>query len=111
MDIRNVMKRLVIIWGILLIWRFNVFAQDMDDPYIWLEEVKSEAVLDWVGTHNKKTIFDLKVNPFFDTIYSKNLEIYNSEERIDDISINGDYIYYLDLTVLRFFYPVPGDPY
>ena len=89
------MKRFVILVEILLLWNNNILPQEVDDPYLWLEEVRGEAALAWVRAHNENTISVLKTNPAFDAIYNKNLEIYNSGERIDDVSISGNYIYNL----------------
>lgn len=89
------MKRLVILIEIIFLWSNYALAQEVDDPYFWLEEVNGEAALAWVVVHNENTISAFKTNPAFDAIYYKNLEIYNSDERIDDVRINGDYIYNL----------------
>ena len=89
------MKRMVFLIEILLLWSNYAINQEVDDPYRWLEEVNSKAALDWVGSHNENTISTFRTNPAFDAIYNKNLEIYNSDEHIGDLSIHGDYIYNL----------------
>jgi len=77
----------------LLIIPSFIIAQEQEDKFIWLEEVESEKSLDWVRTQNKKTIDVLKSQPEFQAIYDKNLEIYNSKDRIAYPSIKGDFIY------------------
>ena len=76
----------------LIIPSFSI-AQEQEDKFIWLEEVESEKSLDWVESQNSKTIDVLKEHPEFQSIYDKNLKIYNSKDRIAYPSINGDYIY------------------
>ncbi len=89
------MKRMILLIEILLLWSNYAINQEADDPYHWLDEVNNEAALEWVGSHTANTISAFKTNPAFDAIYNKNLEIYNSEKRIGDLSIHGDYIYNL----------------
>ncbi|MEE8335471.1 MAG: prolyl oligopeptidase family serine peptidase, partial [Candidatus Neomarinimicrobiota bacterium] len=68
-------------------------AQEIEDPYLWLEEVESESALNWVKLHNGITEETLKKNSNFQEIYAKNLEIYNSKEKIPRPSFRGKYIY------------------
>jgi prolyl oligopeptidase len=68
------------------------FAQN-NDSYLWLEEVENEKALDWVEQWNKKTLQVLTSQPGYENIYNKNLEIYNSTDRIADPAIYGNYIY------------------
>lgn len=67
------------------------FAQE--DPYLWLEEVDGEKSLKWVEQWNKKSLDVLTNQPDYKNIYEKNLEIYNSTDRIAAPSIYGDLIY------------------
>jgi len=67
-------------------------AQDVD-PYLWLENIDAEKSMEWVKQQNEKTLTVLTVQPDCQTIYEKNLEIYNSDDRIPDPTIYGDYIY------------------
>lgn len=89
----NTMKRLSVLLSILLTWNISAFSQEADDPYFWLEEVEGAEPLVWVAAHNEKTISALRAHPSFDAIYQKNLEIYNSDERMTDVRICGDYVY------------------
>ena len=34
-------------------------AANPDDPYIWLEEVRSDRAMDWVNAHNAETVKQL----------------------------------------------------
>jgi len=87
------MKRLSILLSILLTWNIIAFSQEADDPYLWLENIEGEESLEWVAAHNEKTLAALQEHPAFDSIYQKNLKIYNSEERISNPEIQGDYGY------------------
>jgi len=71
----------------------QISAQNLEDPFLWLEEVESKTALDWVDSHNKITEETLKNNHEFQEIYNKNLEIYNSKEKIPNPSFNGNYVY------------------
>jgi len=87
------MKRLVILIEILLLWSNYALAQEVDDPYLWLEEVKGEAALEWVVTQNNRSLTELQKYSDFDTIYNKNLEIYSSKQGIGQLSFHNHYLY------------------
>jgi len=53
-----------------------------DDPYLWLEEVEGERALAWVEERNKASLGYLESLPTFDPLYERNLEIYDSDDRI-----------------------------
>ena len=63
------------------------------DPYQWLEAVDDPKALAFVEDQNQKTETRLKSQPIYDKIYSKSLEILNSDNRIAAPSIRGGYIY------------------
>lgn len=64
-----------------------------DDPFIWLEEVDNPKALEWVGNWNEKSLEVLKGQKNYNAIFDKNLEIYNSNDRIAEPEINGNFIY------------------
>jgi len=70
-----------------------IFTQDNNDPFLWLEDVDGEKALDWAKSKNEATLKVLKNHPDFQEIYDKNLENYNSDERIAYPTIKGDYLY------------------
>lgn len=85
------MKKLSFLLIIMtVLTRVNV-AQE--DPFLWLEEVEGEKSLEWVEQWNKKTLDVLKSQKNYQAIYEKNLEIYNSDDRIADPSIYGSFIF------------------
>lgn len=87
-------KFLLILFPLLLI--FGVIScekNNAEDPYLWLEKVDGEKALSFAKTHNEATVNILEKVPEFKDIYEKNLEIYNSNERIAYPSIRGKYVY------------------
>lgn len=68
-------------------------AQDTTDPYLWLESIDSEKALEWVHAHNNSTLAALQRGPAFEKIYEKNLEVYNSLQRIAYPEVHGRYVY------------------
>ncbi|MCK5325854.1 MAG: S9 family peptidase, partial [Woeseiaceae bacterium] len=64
-----------------------------EDPYLWLEEVEGEEALAWVEEQNKVSLGHLESLPMFATLKERNLEIYNSEDRIATPAMRGDFVY------------------
>ena len=64
-----------------------------DDPFLWLEEIESEAALDWAREQNERSEAFLKSHPLFETFEQRNLEILTSEERIAYPSLMGGAVY------------------
>lgn len=85
------MQKSILFLGTLLFLNFNM--QSQDDPYLWLEDVDSEKALEFVNIENKKTEAKLTSYPYYEDIYEKSLEIYNSTDRIAYPSTYGDYVY------------------
>lgn len=84
------MKKLALLTLMAIMTQIS-FAQE--DRYLWLEDVDAEKSLEWVEKWNEKSLDVLKNQPDYINIYEKNLEIYNSTDRIADPSIYGDLIY------------------
>jgi len=63
------------------------------DPYLWLEEVEGEKALAWVEEQNELSLGYLETLPQFEPLYERNLEIYNSDDRIPMPGIRGDEVY------------------
>ncbi|NQU54035.1 MAG: S9 family peptidase [Bacteroidetes bacterium] len=85
------MKKLTLLITLLAFMAQTNFAQE--DKFQWLEDVDSEKSLDWVENWNDKSLSILKNQPEYNSIFEKNLEIYNSTDRIADPSIYGNFIY------------------
>lgn len=64
-----------------------------EDPYVWLEDVEGEEALAWVEEQNAVSLGHLESLPTFELFRERNLEIYNSDERIAMPAMRGDYVY------------------
>ncbi len=64
-----------------------------EDPYIWLEEARSEQALDWVRAENERTLSMLENDPRFDDLKAEALAIYDSEDRVPFVSFRPDGLY------------------
>jgi len=63
------------------------------DSYIWLEDVEGNKALAWVEEQNDASLGYLESLPDFESLKERNLEIYNSDERIATPAMRGDYVY------------------
>jgi len=57
-------------------------AEAENDPYIWLEEARSEEALAWVRAENERTNSMLATDPRFEKLKGDALSILDSEDRI-----------------------------
>ncbi|MBX7514774.1 prolyl oligopeptidase family serine peptidase [Qipengyuania sp. GH38] len=64
-----------------------------EDPYIWLEEARSEEALDWVRAENNRTMAHMAQDPRFDELTAEALAILDAEDRIPYVSIRKDGLY------------------
>lgn len=90
MNCRTIFNSLLL--SIIIIPGIN-FAQDKEDSFMWLEDVDGVKSMEWVKAQNTATVSALEKFPEFQNIYEKNLQIYNSKERIAYPNIIGNYIY------------------
>ena len=74
---------------------FGVHAETTsgDDPYIWLEDVLGEDALTWVEEQNEVSLGYLESLPTYEPLRARNLEVYDSAEKILNPAIRGDFIY------------------
>ena len=63
------------------------------DPFIWLEEARSERALEWVKAENARTMELLASDPRFEQLKAEALAILDSEDRIPFVSIRPDGLY------------------
>jgi prolyl oligopeptidase len=68
-------------------------GQEVEDPYLWLEEVEGERALAWVKARSDTTLAELQRNAVFGELYEDALEILTSDERIPLPSIMGHRLY------------------
>lgn len=64
-----------------------------EDPYIWLEEARSERSLEWVRAESERTSAALTGDPRFETLQADALEILDSTDRIPYVTIAPDGLY------------------
>ncbi|MBT8430878.1 MAG: S9 family peptidase, partial [Altererythrobacter sp.] len=63
------------------------------DPYIWLEEARSEEALAWVRAENERTLAHMEADPRFEELKQAALAIYDSEDRVPYVSFRPDGLY------------------
>ena len=64
-----------------------------EDPYIWLEEARSDEALEWVRNENNRTMAHMAQDPRFDELTAEALAILDSEDRVPYVSIRKDGLY------------------
>ena len=64
------------------------YAENNDDPYLWLEGVEDEKALEWVKERNAKTVEDVAQNDDFKSLQSDLKAIYDSKDRIPYITLH-----------------------
>ena len=65
----------------------------VDDPHLWLEEIESEEALAWVEQQNQKSLGHLESLAIFPELRDRNLEIYDSDDRIPTPALRGDDVF------------------
>lgn len=65
------------------------------DPYLWLEGIDDEKALAWVSDFNARTDKRLAADPLYKEIYTDTLQALNSQDKLPDIEIIGDWVYQL----------------
>ena len=57
-----------------------------NDPFIWLEETRSDRALEWVAGENEKTIAALQSDPRFEQLKAEALAIFDADDRVPGVS-------------------------
>ncbi len=65
-----------------------------EDPFIWLEEARSDRALEWVRKENARTEAELMSDPRFETLKAEALAILDSDDRIPYVSFGPDGMMY-----------------
>ena len=66
---------------------------EMEDPFLWLEEVESTKALDWVRERNKESLSLLEKDPRFPKFLSETERLLQDKERIPYGSLYGPWVY------------------
>src|SRR6185503_16713200 len=61
-----------------------------DDPFLWLEEIETDAALAWVARQNARTLAALEGDPRFGSLYRAALDVLTSADRIPYPAFLGD---------------------
>lgn len=56
------------------------------DPYIWLEEARSDEALAWVTKENERTLAAFEADPRYQQLKAEALAIFNSDDRIPGVA-------------------------
>jgi prolyl oligopeptidase len=65
----------------------------IDDPFLWLEEIRGASALQWVDTHNLSTTTRLEAHHGYATIESEARSILTAKDRIPGIRKIGALVY------------------
>ncbi len=74
----------------IMIIRMTAQSQD---PFQYLEEVDGTRALEFVNHQNQLSFDKLSLQPEYEQVFKKSLDIYNSKDRIEMPSVYGKYIY------------------
>src|SRR5215510_5726473 len=55
---------------------------NLDDPFLWLEEVEGEAALEWVREQNARSLALLEGDPRFPVLYRDAVAVITAADRI-----------------------------
>lgn len=66
---------------------------EMEDPYLWLEEVEGELALEWVEKRNKMATEALSKTADFGLLQTRILKILDSDDKIPYVSKRGEHLY------------------
>ena len=68
-------------------------STELQDPYLWLEEVEASKALDWAKSLNQECTAELTAASGFRPLESRLLAALDSDARIPSVSLYGDYLY------------------
>lgn len=67
-----------------------LFAEEIADRYLWLEDIESERSLEWVREQNAVTFRKLRDHPLYGQLYEEAWSILTSDERLPNGKIVGN---------------------
>ncbi|ORV09990.1 prolyl oligopeptidase family serine peptidase [Mycobacterium celatum] len=70
----------------------SVPADELDDPYLWLEDITGDDALDWVRARNEPTVAEFG-GPDFERMRAEALEVLDTDARIPYVRRRGEYLY------------------
>ncbi|OBI47490.1 prolyl oligopeptidase [Mycobacterium kyorinense] len=66
--------------------------QELDDPYLWLEDIAGDDALDWVRARNEPTVDEFS-GAQFEQMRAEALEVLDTDARIPYVRRRGEYLY------------------
>ena len=66
---------------------------NVDDPYLWLEDIHGARAMDWVNAQNAITEKQYAASPDFTRTRDRILEVLDSDARIPYVERRGNYLY------------------
>ncbi len=81
--------------GLIALVASTLVAADAppDDPFLWLEDIEDTEALAWVKAQNERSTSTLEEVPEFESIRQGILAVYDSDEKIPDVTIRGNHLY------------------
>lgn len=80
---------------LLLMGNLVCQSQNLNDPYLWLEEIEGEKPLEWVESKNKLSEKRISSNPLYESLRQKYLKASNNKDKIAYPAMVGKYVYNL----------------
>ena len=69
------------------------YGADVDDPYLWLEDIHGAKPLAWVNEKNALSLKQLKGDPAYQANYDTLLAILDADDRIPMGALHGDTVF------------------
>lgn len=66
--------------------------EELDDPYLWLEDIAGDDPLDWVRARNEPTVDEFS-GELFEQMRAEALEVLDTDARIPYVRRRGEYLY------------------
>jgi prolyl oligopeptidase len=71
----------------------TTMSTELDDPYLWLEEVDGARALDFARAASTRTLSELRERAEFLQIRDEVRDVLDSRERIAQVAVHGDHLY------------------
>ena len=68
-------------------------STELDDPYLWLEEVDGARALDFARVASTRTLAELRERAEFFQIRDEVRDVLDSRDRIAQVAVHGDHLY------------------
>ena len=86
-------QHVLILASLLASFPLTSYGVEDVDPYLWLEDIEGEEALKWVEARNAESLGILQSLPEYQSLYDKNLAVYDSDESIAYPRIRGNFLY------------------